>query len=198
MNKPKKVITFDIDEDGMKGVKAVSLVDFPAIESNFIALGKAEVKLSTVSEERRMLYGAALIPDKLILRIDPETKEEYYVRFPKKSIERIAYNFMKAGNHHNATFMHEFSIAGCTVVETWLKENENDKSVALGLDAPDGTWFIGMKVDSDEVWQEVKDGKVMGFSIEGFFDSVDQAFRVAEPSEEEKILNEIEALFTSK
>ena len=197
---PKKIITFDIDENGMKGVKAVSLVDVPAIESNWIALRNEDhVKLSTINDERRMLYGAALIPDKLIMRIDKETKEEYFIRFPKKSIERIAYNYMKSGNQHNATFMHEFTVQGCTVVESWVKEGDSDKSTHLGLEVPDGTWLIGMKVDSDEVWSRVKAGEVLGFSIEGMFDSIDEAFKAeqhTDPSDE--LLKEIEALFTEQ
>lgn len=192
--KPKKIITFDIEEDGMKGVKAISLVDVPAIESNFIALRADSVKLSTVNEKRKMLYGAALIPDKLILRIDPETKEEYYIRFTKGSIERIAYNYMKSGNQHNATYMHDFAVQGCTVVESWIKEDEQDKATLLGLDAPVGSWVVGMKVDSQEVWERVENGEVLGFSIEGFFDTASEAFKRQEPTEEEKVLNELKDL----
>jgi hypothetical protein len=194
MNK-RKIVTFDLDEnDGFKGVFAVSLVDIPAIESNWVSLrADATLKLSEVDQERRMLYGAALIPDKLILRIDPETKEEYYIKFPRKAIQKIAYNFMKKANQSEATFMHEFRIDGCTVVETWLKESEVDKSAALGLNEPDGTWFIGMKVDSDEVWDKVKSGEVLGFSIEGLFDTASEALR-ASLNDEEKLLAEIESL----
>ena len=36
-------------------------------------------------------------------------------------------------------------------------------------DAPDGSWFVSMLVENDEVWQQVKEGKINGFSIEGIF-----------------------------
>lgn len=194
MNK-RKIVTFDLDEnDGFKGVFAVSLVDIPAIESNWVSLrADATLKLSEIDKERRMLYGAALIPDKLILRIDPETKEEYYIKFPRQAIEKIARNFMKKGNQSEATFMHEFRVDGCTVVESWIKESDVDKSVSLGLNEGDGTWFIGMKVDDDGVWDKVKAGEVFGFSIEGLFDVNNESLR-ASLSDEDILLAEIEAM----
>ena len=175
----RKVITFDLDEnDWLKGVKAISIVDIPAIESNFVALrGETQVKLSQVDEEKRMLFGAVLIPDKLILRRDKDTGEEYYIKFPREAVRKIAYNYMKQGNQSEATFMHEFRIDGCTTVEQWIKESDVDKSVAMGLNEIDGTWFIGMKVDNDGVWEKVKSGEILGFSLEGLFDAVDQQLR---------------------
>jgi hypothetical protein len=73
--------------------------------------------------------------------------------------------------------MHEFRIDGCTTVEQWIKESDVDKSVAMGLNEIDGTWFIGMKVDNDGVWEKVKSGEILGFSLEGLFDAVDQQLR---------------------
>jgi hypothetical protein len=189
----KKVVQYGLDENGHLGVYAISLVEFPAIETDFIALAKQEqIKLSVVDGERRMLYGPALIPDKEILRID-KNGEEYFALFPKEIIMSVAHGFLKKNQHHNATLEHAVEIDGCTVVESWLKEGEQDKAAHLGFDLPDGTWMIGLKVDRDDVWEEVKAGKVKGFSIEGLFTNIGEQFsRVAD---EDLLLKEIEEAF---
>ena len=84
----KKIIKCVVGPDGNLGVEAISLVEFPAIESNWVALKKA-VKLEALDNERRMLYGPALIPDKPILRVDKETGEDYYIVFDKETIYPI-------------------------------------------------------------------------------------------------------------
>ncbi len=148
----------------------MGLVDAPAIEENWIALSK--MQLSAINDERRMLYGPALIPDKEILRYD-EKGEPYYVYFEKDTVQAIAHQFYKKNLHHNTNLQHEVPVTGVTVVESWLKEGKSDKSIELGLpDLPDGTWFIGTKVEDNEVWNDVKEGKVKGYSIEGFFNEV--------------------------
>lgn len=189
----KKIVKCIIDPNGNLGVDAISLVEFPAIESNWVAL-KKEVKLEAIDNERRMLYGPALIPDKPILRVDKETGEEYYIVFDKETIYNCAHAFMKNGFQHSHTFEHAKPIEGVTVVESWYKESEQDKSTYLGMDVPVGTWVIGSKVDNSDVWASVKEGKVKGFSIEGYFDHVGLSMGAVSP--ESLALAEIEKLFT--
>jgi hypothetical protein len=164
----KKIIKCVIDENMKLGVQAISLVEFPAIETNWVAM--SDVKLSAVNEERRMLYGPALIPDKHILRIDQSTGEEFYIYFEKDTVYQCAHQFMIKNLQHNHTLEHKFALTGCTIVESWLVEGENDKSKQLGIDVPVGTWMVGSYVQDDDVWAQVKDGSVRGFSIEGIFD----------------------------
>ena len=192
--KKRKVKTYGIDDNGLLGIYAVSVVEFPAIEEDFIALSKAQgLMLASVNEEKRMLYGPALIPDREIMRLD-ENGDEYFVTFPRAVVEQLAQQFMKKNQHHNATFEHAFSVSGMTVVEQWIKRGEQDTSIALGLSAalPEGTWFIGMKVDNDEVWNEVKAGKVKGFSIEGMF--MDIGEKLAAIADEDRIIAQIQSL----
>jgi hypothetical protein len=118
-----------------------------------------------------MLYGAALIPDKHILRIDGDGNE-YYITFDKETIEKCAHMYLKKNLQHSATMEHQFAITGCTLVESWIVESSVDKSTALGFDLPVGTWMVGMKVDDASIWEEVKSGAVKGFSIEGIFNEV--------------------------
>ena len=182
----RKVVKCVIDEEGRLGITAMGLVDMPAIEENWIALSK--VQLSAINDERRMLYGPALIPDKEILRYD-DKGEPYYVYFEKSTVQAIAHQFFKKNLQHTTNLQHEIPVTGVTVVESWLKEGKNDKSIELGLpDLPDGTWFIGTKVDEDHVWNDVKEGKVKGYSIEGFFNEVGVAMSGVKNYEAELVL----------
>jgi len=191
----KRIVKCVIDENGMLGLTAMGLVDVPAIEENWVALSSEKIKLASVDKERRMLYGAALIPEKLILRID-KNNEEYYMKFERETIERLAHDFYKKNLHHTTNLQHQYPVTGVTIVESWLKEGNSDKSLALGLtDLPDGTWFIGAKVDDDTVWEEVKSGAIRGFSIEGMF--TEQSVEMHAMNVEALLIKEIESVLAS-
>ena len=157
------------EENEVTGIDAVSIVESPAIESDFIALAEQEVKLAQIDEEKRILMGAALIPDKPIYR--NQDGEEFYIYFSKETVSKAAEMFFKKSNHQNATLEHQQPIEGMTVFESWIVEDPNfDKSKKYGLEVPAGTWMVSMKVDDESIWQEqVKNDKVFGFSIEGSF-----------------------------
>lgn len=140
---------------------AVSLVEDPAIESNFIALSK-EKKL--VQLEKRLLVGAALIPNKPIYR--NINGREFYISFDEATIEKLAQDFLANDYQHNITISHQEGVDDIVVVESWIKTSENDKSVDYGINEPIGTWFISVKVNNDEIWDRVKNGEYKGFSIE--------------------------------
>lgn len=159
------------DELETLGVEAISIVENPAIQSDFIALAENEtpIQLAEVSEDKRLLMGAALIPDKPIYR--NQDGEEFYIYFSKETVRKAAEMFFKNSNHKNATLEHNAKLNGMTVYESWIVEDAQfDKTRKYGLDVPEGTWVVTMKVDDDKVWNEyVKDDKVFGFSIEGQF-----------------------------
>jgi hypothetical protein len=169
MEPKKRVVKCVIDADGKLGVNAISLVEFPAFEEQWIHL--SEHKLQAVNEERMMLYGAALIPNKHILRIDGDGNE-YYITFDAETIQQCAHFYLKKNLQHSATMEHQFAVTGCTLVESWIIESKIDKATHLGFDLPIGTWMLGMKVDDASIWEEVKVGSVNGFSIEGIFNEV--------------------------
>ena len=165
-----KIIELVIDEnDETSGIDAVSVVHSPAIEENFIALKKHEVELKEIDAEKRILMGAALVPNKHIYRRN-EKDEEYYIYFSEKTVRKASELFLMRSNQNNATYEHKDKLEGLSVVESWIIDDEkSDKSRLYGFDLPKGTWMISMKVNNDEVWKDVKEGKVKGFSIEGYF-----------------------------
>ena len=186
-----KVIEYTIDDSGYLGVHAMSLVENPAIEVDFVALSKTrKVQQAAVEEgERKMVYGAVMLPEQLIYRVDAVGRE-YYCKYSKETINKIAQEYLKRNMHHNSNLEHEIPVAGCTVVESWITEGQFDKSQNFGFNFPEGTWCIGMKIDNDEVWQSIKQGDVKGFSLEGFFTEISDEYMTQQ--EIEKIMKELE------
>lgn len=155
------------------GVDFISLVDYPAIETNWIALSKADKKIPAklyFNADLKLLYGPALIPDMPIYRYDEEMGE-YYVVFSKEEIAKIARKFQRQLKSLNLNYMHQpNSQIDAVVQELWLT-GKTDKSKDLGFDLPEGSWFIGSYIESEDFWtKEVKSGNVRGYSIEGFLD----------------------------
>ena len=165
-----RIIELILDEaQSLMGIEAISIVENPAIEENFLALKSDEVKLAEVNKEKKILMGALLIPNKPIYR--KAGKDEYYIYFSKDTVEKASQLYLKNGNQNNSTLEHKHELSGLTLVESWIVEDEKyDKSRKYGLNVPVGTWMGTLKVNNDDVWNDyVKTGKVKGFSIEGYF-----------------------------
>ena len=194
-----KLIELILDESMLlTGIDAISLVEYPAIEEYFIALNSQKREVFAMqNQEKRLLMGAALIPDKPIYRSDGEN--EYYVYFSKDTIRKAMELFFKNGYQNNATIEHDYDVKGTTIVESWIIEDATmDKSRAYGLDLPVGTWMVSMKIENESIWQRVKGGEFRGFSIEGYFvDKINlskQELEIIEEQEAALMLSQIIAI----
>ena len=197
-----RIIELLIDEDALfSGIEAISIVDKPAIEENFIALKEqTKVKLAEVDKEKRILMGAALVPNKNIYRTDGE--DEYYIYFSEETVRKASELFLMRGKQNKSTLEHEAELNGLSVVESWIVEDEvHDKSRKYDLDMPVGTWMVSMKVNNQEVWENyVKTGLVKGFSIEGYFTDKIEMSKIDELDETsaKEILFEVQDFIESK
>lgn len=194
MNK-KKLKTYKVTQDS--DVFAISLVEAPATESAFVYMSEQKPMKFNTDEEKHMVYGCAMLPDFPIYR--RLEKEEFYVTFPKDTIERLSQNFLKQGFQKNWTKNHDEEANGITVVESWIKADmEKDKSVAIGLDneLPVGTWFVGAKVDDVDLWDKIKNGEWNGFSIEAFIelDEIESKFSIETTIDEDSFLDKLKGI----
>lgn len=163
MNK-KKIKLYEVRKDSL--VYAISLVENPAIESNFIYLSEDKPKqVFLEADEKHLVYGAVLIPNKPIYRYDTE---EYYIQFPSETIEKLAHSYLQNDNIYSFTQQHQTIADGVSIVESWVKTSEYDKSVELGLDVPVGTWLVGAHIENEDIWSGIKSGEMRGFSVESF------------------------------
>lgn len=193
------IIELILDEEDAIGVEAISVVENPAIESDFIALNSQEIQLAEINKEKRLLMGALLIPKKPIYRRNGE--DEYYVFFSKDTVLKASQMYLQNGNQSQSTLEHDKQLKGLTLVESWIVEDKaKDKTALYGLDVPVGTWMGSVKVDNDEIWNDyVKTGKVKGFSIEGYFaDKLERPNEKKEEnlSEDEKVVKELKKLLS--
>ena len=159
-----------IEDENIDEVFAISLVEEPAIESNFVFFDKEKIHFAAVNDEKRLLMGPILIPDKQILRIDGEGMP-YHVFFKPETIKRLSEMYLEKKYTDKSTLEHEKKITGVNLVESWIVESRTkDKSAMYGLSVPVGTWMGTFKVNNDDIWENyVKTGEVKGFSIEGLF-----------------------------
>ena len=179
------------------GVYGISLVNDPAMESLWVALSKEEqVQLKAIDNEKRIVCGAVLIPNKPIYR--NQDGNEFNIVFPAETIRLASEGFLKNGHQKSSTLEHNIDtkLSGVTIVESWIKESEtNDKSVMYGFNEPVGTWYASMKIDNDEVWNDyVKTGKVKGFSIDGFFDMEKVNLKSEYMSEQKSFIDEVKQI----
>ena len=183
-----KIVELVLDDNEESGIEAISIVESPAIESDFVALKSDEVKLAEVDTEKKILMGALLIPNKPIYR--KTEGEEYYIYFSKDTVLKASQRYLTNGYQGNSTLEHSDNLQGLTLVESWIVEDDKfDKSRKYDMNVPIGTWMGTVKVNNEEVWNDyVKTGKVKGFSIEGFFADKIKASKV----EKIQTLEEIE------
>ena len=201
-----RIVELILDEEQEIGIEAISVVENPAIEEDFIALKSQEFKLAEVDKEKRILMGALLIPNKPIYRRNGE--DEYYIYFSKDTVLKASQMYLMQGKQNNSTLEHQYQINGLSLVESWIVEDKvHDKSVKYGMDLPLGTWVGAVKVNNDEIWNEfVKTGRVKGFSIEGYFadkmerpkdQTIKDELAAIEEAEAEYLLSEIRAIIKS-
>jgi len=195
-----RIVELVLDEDQeMTGIEAISIVESPAIEADFVALKADEIKLAEINKEKKILMGALLIPNKPIFR-NSDDQDDYYIYFSKDTVEKASQLYLKNGNQNNSTLEHQHSLNGLTLVESWIVEDAKfDKSRKYGMNVPVGTWMGSVKVNNDEVWNEyVKTGKVKGFSIEGYFaDKMERPKDSVGLSKDEKLINKIKEILQS-
>ena len=198
-----RIVELILDEESELGIEAISVVENPAIEEDFIALKSQEFKLAEIDGERRILMGALLIPNKPIYRRNGE--DEYYIYFSKDTVLKASQMYLMNSKQNNSTLEHQHAIEGLSLVESWIVEDKvHDKSVKYGMDLPLGSWVGSVKVNNDKIWNEfVKTGKVKGFSIEGYFadkmerpndQTIKDELAQIEEQEAEYLLSEIKAI----
>jgi hypothetical protein len=189
------LIELFIDEnEANDGIQAISFVESPAIEENFIALSKHKVEFKAVDEEKKIIIGLALVPDKPIYRRKDDY--EYNIIFSKETVRKGSELYLKNLRNNNTTLEHQQLTSGVSIIESWIVEDtEKDKTALYNLNAVVGAWAVVMKVDNESVWEDVKKKKYLGLSIEGVFSQAKEDMsKDEEDISAEELVNELKEL----
>ncbi len=165
------IIDEEIEEES--GVSAIALVDNPAIERDWQAFNKHKRQVFAVTnEEQRIVSGPLMVAGLPIYRND-ERLGEHYVVFSADTIKKIVLKYSKQGLQNEVNKMHDPSAEanGVYLFESFIIDKARGIATPEGFDTlPEGSWFGSMKVDSPEIWEQVKNGTFKGFSVEGIFE----------------------------
>lgn len=186
----KKIYKIKIDPtDQITGMDAISLVECPAVEVDFLKFSKEEPKsLQFANEEKRIITGVALLADTPIYRVKPDG-EEYYVVFDRETIEQLVIKYSKYmfNNAVNIEHSDQHFVDGVYMIESYLKNSERGIVPTEFSEIPDGSWIVSYKVNNPDVWEKIKSGEVKGFSVQGVFNLIEQK---EEPSIDDMIEND--------
>lgn len=177
---------FNIVLGDAEGIQVMSLVDYPAVESNFLAFDKQQEMKFSVDDEEHIVFGCALRADFPIYRFD--RMGEYYVVFTKDVIKQLYEKFLTEKLMNNVNLNHDKETNGVYLIQSFIKDTEKGINPVGFEDVADGSWFCAYKVTNEEVWKEIKQGKFNGFSVEVF---CDLERHVEETDLIDEILNEI-------
>lgn len=183
MAKTYNIPIFDIsvDEDGL-GLFGLSFVDNPAIQVELHAFRAEEAqKVFFASHEKREVVSPVMIPNQLIIR--EAMGIPYYMRASEETIRKMYEKYMLSGNWNNFTYMHENMDAdiservqdGIYLQRLWIIEDEknDDACTKYGFEGlPKGTLMMKAKINNRQIWNEIKEGKLRGISLEAFFDKI--------------------------
>jgi len=190
-------IEFKLSDD-VEGLQAIAFVDAPAIGLNYQAF--APHKFEVINEEKRIVMGAAMIPDLPIYRRDE--RGEYYAIFRKETIKALVQKLFKENKHNNFNEQHNaFKILdGVYIYQSFITDQELGILPPQGFEnVADGTWFIAAKVENDEAWSKVKeDGILKGFSVEGVFDLEPYKFKQMNKINLESVINTLKSVFSDE
>ena len=197
----KKLYDISIDPtDFETGLNAISLVENPAVEVDFLAFAKDEPKtFDFADDEKHIITGVAILADTPIYRIAPDGTE-YYVRFTKDCIRQLVEKYSKLGLNNAVNIEHKDNqfVDGVTMLESYLIDKERGICPSEFAAAPDGSWVVSYKVNNLDVWSKIKSGEVKGFSVQGLFHIIETKLEMSSNKPEEKISENKNISFMSK
>ena len=159
--------------DEETGMLRISLVDIPAVESNFLAFAKEGEKPAHLyfvkDEEKRIVRGVVMRADYPILRRNGDY--EYFIVFRADTIRVMAEKYLAESRQNKVDEMHNHEdVDEVRMVQYFIKDTAAGIAPAGFDDIADGSLFAEFHVLNDEVWEKVKDGTYRGFSLEGAFE----------------------------
>lgn len=168
----RKIFKIVVNRNDESGMSAISLVQFPAVERNFLKFDKDTTKKYKFEEEKHIISGIVALADVPIYRYSPEIGE-YWVVFDKETIRTMVEKYAELGLFNSVNLDHNESrqVHDCYMIESYIIDKERGICPKEFEDAPDGSWIASFKVENENLWEQIKNGtEFNGFSLEGMFE----------------------------
>lgn len=167
------------------GIITISLVDEPAVESDFVCFAKDTGKqlFALKDSAEHLITGCLMKAETPIYRND--NGYEYYIVFSKKTIQTMAQKMLADSTFKNIDTQHNGELlpqGALTLMEVYIKDSNKGIDPNF-VDIPDGSLMTTFKVNDESVWQECVNGDFLnGFSLEGFFETKQIDFSKNKPN----------------
>lgn len=182
----KKLPVYNIVLGDRDGISKMSLVEFPAVEKNFMAFEEQQPLQFSINEDEHIVFGPSLRANFPIYRFN-QTIGEFYVVFTEEVIKQLYEKFMIEQKFNNVNLDHSIDTKGVYLIQSFLKDENNGINPKGFEECDNGSWFTAYKIENNDVWQAVKNGKFNGFSIELFAD-----LEITEPKNDlEQLIDEL-------
>ena len=167
-NLPIYNVTIEDKEDGMY---CISLVDDPAVEKQYMLFNnnKQSQLFQIQNADEQIIMGVVMRADYPIYRCDNQLGE-YYVTYSKNTIKQMAEKYLQDDKQHYFSFNHNGKpLSNIYLQQLFIKDIEKGINPNGFEDIEDGSLFATLKVEDNELWDEIKHGNYQGFSLEGYF-----------------------------
>ena len=168
----RKIFKIVVNRNDESGMSAISLVQFPAVERNFLKFDKNSKKKYKFNQEKHIISGIVALADVPIYRYSPEMGE-YWVVFDKETIRTMVEKYAESGLYNSVNLGHDENrqVKDCFLIESYIIDKERGICPKEFEDAPDGSWIASFKVEDENLWEQIKNGtEFNGFSLEGMFE----------------------------
>lgn len=168
-----KLFYIDINlDDNVTGMDAISFVDHPAVEHNFLIFEKQQSIVLKFDKSEHCVTGVVCLADTPIYRFDQQMGE-YYVEFTKETVKKLMLKYAKMNLHNSVNLQHNNNafVNDVYMIESYIKDSTRGIVPAEFADVPDGSWIATYKVMNEDLWNDIiTTNHFNGFSLQGMFD----------------------------
>ena len=172
----KDIYYIDINDEDETGLDAISLVQHPAIEVDFLCFDEDTKKIDfSADEDKHILTAVALRADHPIYRRNGDY--EYWVVFTKDVIRKLVTKYAKNNLFNSVNIEHnDYSfVKSAYMIESYIVDKARGIVPSEFKDIEDGSWIVSYYIDDESLWNVVKNTDALnGLSVQGLFKLVDK------------------------
>lgn len=189
----KDIYYIDINDEDETGLDAISLVQHPAIEVDFLCFNEDTKKIDfSADEDKHILTAVALRADHPIYRRNGDY--EYWVVFTKDVIRKLVTKYAKNNLFNSVNIEHnDYSfVKSAYMIESYIVDKARGIVPSEFKDIEDGSWIVSYYIDDEILWDTVKNTDVLnGLSVQGLFKLVEKQDFASQIDPIESLIDEL-------